>query len=201
MNDDKYLDLLNKLAKLFRAKEVLESKSDLDEFEEAVLQRIDVGAEICRDTLEALDELWEVYEERPDHRPEIKKVIEQSKAAEKSEVKKKPANSDDGLALGVGMAAGGIFDYLQSPENVEKVETAETTGIDIITDEELEALEKEAEELDITTEREDLSEALQNLTDFEQEQLKDGLEDLDIHEEVEAYEEALEDITDFEGIF
>lgn len=201
MKQDKYLELLNKLAKLFRAKEILESKNDLDEFESAVLDRIDIGAEICIDTLEALDELWEVYEEREEHRPEISELLQKETSAKQAEAKhsKKNSQNDDGLALGVGMAAAGIFDYLKSPENVEKVESSDNRSIDLISDEELEALEKEAEELDITQEREELEEALHSLTDAQQEQLVDDLEDYGIYDEVEAYEDALADITDLDG--
>lgn len=204
MENDKYLNLLNKLAKLLRAKEILESKSDITDFEKAVLQRIDVGAEICIDTLDAMDELWQVYEEESEQRPEIQALKE-----DKAEPVKK-STEDDALGLGVGMALGGIFDYLKSPDNVEKVDKSEQREIQNITDEELEALEQNFTESFSPVEASDDHENIQfesNELEFpttstqevaeEYSQLEE-IEDLSIARERQNLDNALADLTDLE---
>jgi hypothetical protein len=149
MNSDRNLELLNKVVKLIRAHEMFSSARNLTDYEEQVLERLEVGMEILEEITDAMDDLWEVHTLADSLYSEMK-VLDETIEKQTAELKpapksvSKPAKTDeDTLALGIGLAVGGVFDYLKAPENVEKVEEQQmlARSIETISDEELEMLE------------------------------------------------------------
>lgn len=188
MSKDKNLELLNKLAKFLRAKELLETKKDLSLFERQVVEHLETAAKICFETLESIEELWEVYEDTGDQRKSVQVVMgEDIQKPSKAQPTPTRNSQDDGLALGVGLAVGGIFDYLKSPENVEKVEKSSKRQIEPISEEELEALENEDtggfNQLIEEDELLELQRAAEELKDLKSELEQENLQDLVVQEE------------------
>lgn len=198
MIPDKNKDLLNQIAKLVNAFETLSAKNNRTVFEDAILERLEAGLVIFSETVGAFDEIWEVYES--DSQGVEETLRQPSKESHKSE-----KQMEDSLGLGVGMAIGGIFDYLRSPKNVEQHNKG-AEDIEILTDEELSSLEDDLlaeEEFSFQKEHSlDLQRELEieipTDGDPERQELEQYLEQQDITNNGEEFVNFMEDNLDIE---
>jgi len=186
MTKRNHKELLDKIIRVFTSHNSLSNAKNLDQFEEAILERLEAGILVFAEVADVYDELWEIHKESCTARGGLEVAGEEK--VEKRIQQATNRGVESGLGLGVGMAVGGVFDYLKSPQNVEDhLESSEE--IAIVSEEELALLEEEFEEVQEESSliKNTIYEATKNLEipeDQEQrEELEEYLEDTEVVEE------------------